>query len=405
MNCVLVTLTYPYGNGDPFLHEEIPVITKEFEHIYIIPMIKEEGGSDRLPDNVELVSWKENKYKALIQTAGRFARIIKEVVFGRKMGYGNLARMFHRAFLYEYKYHMAIDAIRQFNGPEFIFYSYWLSEPAYLLARYKMENPGIMCVSRAHGYDCFKDRGYNPYRREIACNIDCIYSISEQGKKDLEENLACLADDDHKPKIKVAHLGVCTGEDINPLYEYRDPFRIVSCSNVIQLKRLDLLAEAVRQVNCRDKRLEWIHFGDGELLQDIKDQIKSYGALKNKEIDFKGATAHDKILQYYQTTHVDLFVNCSDAEGIPVSIMEAMEYGIPCLGRDVGGVSELIDDKKNGYLLPRLVDSQMIASVIEKLMEQGISQDMRNRAKEKILADFSNVKNYHKFAQELIARK
>ena len=54
---------------------------KDYFFDIIIPMIEEEGESDRLPDNVELVSWNKNKYKALSQTVGRFARIIKEVFF------------------------------------------------------------------------------------------------------------------------------------------------------------------------------------------------------------------------------------------------------------------------------------------------------------------------------------
>ena len=48
----------------------------------------------------------------------------------------------------------------------------------------------------------------------------------------------------------------------------------------------------------------------------------------------------------------DLLMNVSYFEGIPVSMMEALSVGIPLLGPDVGGVSEIIKNGYNGFLVP-----------------------------------------------------
>ena len=47
---------------------------------------------------------------------------------------------------------------------------------------------------------------------------------------------------------------------------------------------------------------------------------------------------------------MDYFINLSDSEGIPVSIMEAMSVGIPIIARDVGGNREIVTNN-NGCLL------------------------------------------------------
>ncbi len=405
MNCVLVTLTYPYGNGDPFLHEEMPVISKQFDHIYILPVIREDGERDKLPHNAEVIEWKLNAFQTKIKTLLSLGRIISEVRFGCKMGYANLAKMLHRALMYETRRYSYLSALDRFTGLECVFYSYWLAEPAYLLACYKMNHPDAVCISRAHGYDCFKDRGYNPFRREIAENIDHIYSISEKGKADLQRNLSCLSRNGHIPIIQVARLGVYTSRESNPFNENTSVFRIVTCSSVVGVKRLDIMAEAFKQMQYKTGTLEWVHFGGGELLEQIKKQAEQYNEHGNKQVEFKGTTPHEEILKYYQSTHVDLFVNCSDAEGIPVSMMEAMEYGIPCLGRNVGGISELIDDNINGFLLPADTDSKVLADKVNQLMETGISIDLRTNAKRKIQREYSNTDNYSRFAQELIGLK
>ena len=405
MNCVLVTLTYPYGNGDPFLHEEMPIISEQFDHIYILPVIQEDGEGDKLPKNAELIYWEPKAFPAKLKAFLNLGRIINEIQFGRRMGYTNLPRMLHRAFMYEIRKHSYISALDQFREQDCVFYSYWLAEPAYLLSWYKKNHPDAICVSRAHGYDCFKDRGYNPFRREIAENIDHIYSISEMGREDLEKNLSHLSRNGHRPVIEVARLGVDTSNELNPAKEETDVFRIVTCSSVVSVKRLDMMAEAFKLLNNNTGKIEWIHFGGGELLDQIKEQTGHGDESENKHAVFKGPTPHEEILNYYQSTHVDLFVNCSDAEGIPVSMMEAMEYAIPCIGRNVGGISELIDDRINGFLLPTETDSKMLAEKINEIMDTGISDDMRTSAKRKIHKEYSNSDNYYQFAQELIGLK
>ena len=73
---------------------------------------------------------------------------------------------------------------------------------------------------------------------------------------------------------------------------------------------------------------------------------------------------------------VRCFINVSSSEGIPVSIMEVMSFGIPVIGTNVGGVSELVN-QENGHLLSANPAAQEIVSVIEKF------QQLSNEDKEK----------------------
>ncbi len=403
MNCVIITLSFPFGTGDRFLKEEIPVIAKEFKKIYIIPLSKPTGEMNCLPANVEVCLLKSNKFLSALKTGLNIRRIMSEMIYAIKTEETKLVKILHRILLYEFRYQSSKKSMRRFGVHECIFYAYWLSEPAYFLTRYKEQNPGAFCVSRAHGYDCFKYRGYNPFRREIAENIDIIYSISQKGKDDLEKNLVHRARNSHQAIVKVSHLGVNYSDETNPLKQDEQTFRIVSCSNVVAIKRIDILLNAVKLVKCESKRLEWIHFGGGPLLETFRQNSKNEVESNNKHISFPGETEHEKILQFYREKHVDLFINCSDSEGIPVSVMEAMGNGIPCIARDVGGISELIDNNVNGVLLPEVTDAKMLASTIEEMMCKEDQPDMRKNAKEKIKEYFSNKTNYHDFAQEIVA--
>ena len=60
---------------------------------------------------------------------------------------------------------------------------------------------------------------------------------------------------------------------------------------------------------------------------------------------------------------VDLFLNVSEYEGVPVSVMEAQSFGIPVIATAVGGTPEIVNEE-NGFLLPENPSQDEIASAI-----------------------------------------
>ena len=59
-----------------------------------------------------------------------------------------------------------------------------------------------------------------------------------------------------------------------------------------------------------------------------------------------------------------MFINVSSTEGIPVSIMEAMSFGIPVIATAVGGTPEIVNNE-NGYLLSKDPSAKELAEVIQ----------------------------------------
>ena len=253
-----------------------------------------------------------------------------------------------------------------------------------------------MVVARAHGYDCFFDRGFHAHRKEQFCGLDSIYTISSAGKDDLVSQ-GCKPD-----IIHVARLGTIKDSDsLNP-YEQKDEKTIVSCSNIVDLKRLDLLIDALSGIE--DIPINWIHFGDGVLKKSIQALAEEkLGGKTNISYVFMGWTAHEMILQFYKKHPIDLFVNCSDVEGVPVSIMEAMSYGIPCVARDVGGNSEIVNNN-NGVLLSSDCSIEDLRDAV-KLMLYMPNIDylkVRNGAFNAYSERYNAEKNYASFFEEMV---
>lgn len=55
-------------------------------------------------------------------------------------------------------------------------------------------------------------------------------------------------------------------------YNKEDELRIVSCSNVVPVKRLDLIVETLQHI--LDINIKWTHFGDGIMMNQIKEMSR-----------------------------------------------------------------------------------------------------------------------------------
>jgi glycosyltransferase involved in cell wall biosynthesis len=98
-----------------------------------------------------------------------------------------------------------------------------------------------------------------------------------------------------------------------------------------------------------------------------------------------------------------MFVLSSDAEGIPVALMEAMCRKICCIASDVGGVSELLRHGDRG-LLTKAGDVSAMTAAIESVMEfPDLRRRLGENARLHVLAEYDLARNTAAFAHLFIA--
>ena len=177
---------------------------------------------------------------------------------------------------------------------------------------------------------------------------------------------------------------------------------MVSCSNVVPVKRLDLIIDALKYVT--EVNVRWTHFGDGVMLDEVKKLAEQLP--ENVVTDFRGNIKNDELMRIYEKESFDLFVNVSSSEGIPVSIMEAMSFGIPCIATDVGGSGEIVIDRYNGILLK---DDFRIQDFIQALdwylkMDSNTILELRKNVYLSWERKYNAETNYTEFVEELLYR-
>lgn len=248
-----------------------------------------------------------------------------------------------------------------------LIYSYWMYETAYVASRLKTMYPNCSFITRCHGYDLYEERhpnGYLPFRNLILRNADMICPISENGKEYLQK----LYGREIENKIQIARLGTIRKAEIPEKQEKEDRVVLVSCSNLVDVKRVHLIINAL--MNCH-KNVHWYHFGDGELREKLETQAKALP--DHVEYTFMGYRANEDVQRFYADHYIDAFINVSQSEGIPVSVMEAESYGIPIIATDVGGTSEIVHNGENGVLLNVEFSDEELLTAIDEVVENAES--------------------------------
>jgi glycosyltransferase involved in cell wall biosynthesis len=244
-----------------------------------------------------------------------------------------------------------------------LIYSYWNDDSALAAGLIKKQFPAIKFVSRAHGWDFYFYRnlyGYLPFKWFIYNSLDCFYLISFQAKNYLQTNWKIK----NTQKVKLARLGVFPIP--NKSFINTQTFTIVSVASLIPLKRINLIVEALALI--RNVELKWIHFGDGPMFDVIQQKAKN---LFSNQIHFemRGHISQQALYHFYQSESVQMFINVSQYEGLPVSIMEAFAAAIPAIATDVGAVSEIVNEE-NGFLLNVDFEPKELADIILKCCSQ-----------------------------------
>ena len=386
---LLFTDHYPFGTSEPFLADELPYLSHAFRSIVIVPLDSSMNSLQRsIPENIKVLNPPYKNYKSKILLlycgivgCGCIILLFKELL--QSKAWRNYQKFLHwlsvslliRTYLPVFK-----KVVKEIETPgKTIIYFYWGQRWSQLLPFITQKFREV--AIRMHGSDLYEYlyQDYIPFRKQQLEQADKVFTISEDGKKYL-----CDRYPEFATKIQVAKLGT-SEHGLNPISDKEKPtFTLVSCAGLVKIKRIPYIPEILKHTTLP---IQWYHFGDGPEMQNLVRACRDLPY--NISFKLMGYVPHEQLIRFYQNIPVDLFLNVSVTEGIPVSIMEAFSFGIPVMATDVGGTRELVNDK-NGRLIPKDFSPSETGSLIDALFKSDRLKKMCVAARETWVA-FSNA--------------
>lgn len=364
---ILVTDYYPHATGETFLENEIPYLAENFD-LVILTSDTESPQTREVPAGVSIYRIKAKqgysffekcKYtlKFLCSQMGR--QEIFEILSAKTQIPSRLLTSLY--FMVEAESFLSqVNSVADLQTQEdTIVYSYWANYKLLAFAKKRKKNT-FKLVSRFHGYDLYNERfgnGRQPYKNQIDAVLDAGMFVSQAG---------C---DYYKSHYKVKDAGIHhlfrLGTNVPKCIPEKEPgheFLLCSCSNVIPIKRVERIVKALMRLD--DYSIRWVHFGDGNRFEEVKQLASQLG--EHICCEFKGRVRNEEVLDFYSKNYVDCFITTTQTEGCPVSVMEALSYGIPVVATAVGGIPEMLQGTSN-ILLSEDPDIDSVADAIQKI--------------------------------------
>lgn len=416
---IFLTDSFPYDAAETFVQNEIAYLSEAFKSVIIISSADDSSTPLPLPENVTSFNLPA-KLSLIDKISG--VKYLFSSLFREEMGFIHglgvsinllVIKTALDALISSEKvmnYTLEIMKEQNVDLAEVVVYSYWNDFKALAAGRLKGKHNSVIALARAHNWDLYFERqpnNYLPLKKKTVEMLDAIYFISEDGRTYFNKKLGnpSLAE-----KMKVSLLGVkgsgMEEKDIKEISaklasDRNQRLLIVSCSKVEPVKRLNLIVECLGVIE--ERNIDWVHLGGGSQLDSIKKLAsRTLDKKDNISYQFKGGVSNEEVYNYYSNNDCHVLINLSEYEGIPISMMEAMSFGIPILATDVGGVAELIDHA-GGILLPATPTAEETARTIIEMIEMDEDQyrDLRIEAFQTWNTRYETDENYKEFIGEL----
>ncbi|MES2618309.1 MAG: glycosyltransferase [Bacteroidota bacterium] len=395
----LFTDVFPYKGGEPFLETEIQFLSKAFDVVCVYPA-SPKNDLIAVPDNVVVNTLPLNGDVSPRKIIAKYWLLLLKWYFNE---FVQSPHRFKYIGQFKWNFYRLIGLItnaekvkQHLESEKAIYiYSYWFNDWGSILALCKQMGLSSKIITRTHGYDFDEQqqgRGYHPFRYTELPLFNKIIQVSEYGHRYLKARF------NKSTAIATSYLGVID-RGINPLRQPEDKtLRVVSCSNFVPLKRVEMIAEILQHFQLP---YHWTHFGDGiEKAAIIK---KVHERISPENVSFKGYVANKDLMHFYQTEPVDVFINASYLEGLPVSLMEAISFGIPIVGCNICGVPEIVNST-TGVLLERNFDARNAAMAITAMLSKSDTELKNFRSEIRTFWEkkFNAANNYPQFINQYL---
>ena len=264
---------------------------------------------------------------------------------------------------------------------------------------------GIRVVSISHGWTSatWKVRCYERLDKIVLPWLDAVVCVSK-AQADKVRGAGV-------PEVKIAVIQNAVGAEafVEPNADHRQEMAgwfaqpprwlIGAAGRFSPEKGFAVFVEAAALVVPQRPEAGFALFGDGPLRADLERLIAQRG-LQGKFV--LGGFRND-LSQFLP--NLDVAVMSSHTEGLPVILLEAGAAGVPTVATAVGGIPEVLEDGRNGYLVPSGDAPALAQRIVSLLDNESVRLALGRAARDRIRNEFSFTamsQKYHKLFKELV---
>jgi glycosyltransferase involved in cell wall biosynthesis len=260
---------------------------------------------------------------------------------------------------------------------------------------------GIPFSFTAHGSDLHRDQHM---LREKVSEADFVVSISEFNRRIIIDKCGEQA----AAKTIVIHCGVDTDVFRPPAEPPKDGQRLaILCIGTLhEVKGQRYLIEAAQGLAEHGVDFVCELIGSGPDRPALERQVADAGL--TARVHFVGECTREQVATRLAAADVVVAPSVPTSngrrEGIPVVLMEAAASGKPIVASGISGIPELVDEGKQGYLVPPRDVAALTNALLRLARDASVRRELGAAGREKVLREFDLTSNAEQLANRFVRR-
>jgi glycosyltransferase involved in cell wall biosynthesis len=200
---------------------------------------------------------------------------------------------------------------------------------------------------------------------------------------------AIFASPDDLDRLHIVHCGVdpaALGRRVHSNEGEAGGGHLLFVARLAELKGVSVLLDAMAIVIKTHPGTHLTILGDGPARARFEQLSRELGL--DQAVTFAGYRSQAEVAQHLSGT--DVFVLPSYAEGVPVTLMEALGSAVPVVATQVGGVSELVEHGVSGFVVRPGDADQLAQRLCELIADPELRQQFGDAGREVVTREFSN---------------
>ena len=201
----------------------------------------------------------------------------------------------------------------------------------------------------------------------------------------------------YKNKIEIINNGVNIPKKTEKIFKH-DQVSITILSRLVAHKNIEKVIEAISDLNNPLIKLNIV--GEGPEMPQLK--MISLKSDSKENIVFHGKLNREEINHIFLNS--DIFVQASNYEGLPHSLLEAMSFGIPVLCTPVGECIEILANEDRGYMLDLPVSKENIKSRVAGIIsEKNLAAIKGQKGKDFVIKNYNITNTFDRY-KDILAK-
>ena len=227
-------------------------------------------------------------------------------------------------------------------------------------------------IAQEHCYHNHNKKYLNTIKNKYS-NIDYLLSLTTTLEKDYKE---VLKDNKHTKVITIPNMLYEIPTNISKL----DKNNLITVGRLDTLKRNDDIIKAFSKI--KNKKYTLTIIGDGKEENNLK--VLANELSLNDRVIFTGYKTKGEIKEYMLNSSI--FLMASETEGLPMVLLEAESYGIPCIAYETeNGISDIIKDNYNGFIVKDRNEKEYVNRIEELINNSDKLKLFGKRSRESVM--------------------